>query len=105
MTKRSVTMLGIDLGKSSCSLVGLDAAGAVVLRRRARRETIIHAGYVCADLSSPPSSITLQTGRAIRFFEQAVLEREVSHDLLERAGFAAELFHFIRGRSPGGVAG
>src|SRR4051795_8544577 len=41
MTKRSVTMLGIDLGKSSCSLVGLDAAGAVVLRRRARRETIL----------------------------------------------------------------
>ncbi|NEU11400.1 IS110 family transposase [Methylobacterium sp. BTF04] len=34
-------MLGIDLGENSCSLVGLDAAGAVVLRRRARRETIV----------------------------------------------------------------
>ncbi|WP_336492663.1 IS110 family transposase [Methylobacterium nigriterrae] len=34
-------MLGIDLGKNSCSLVGFDAAGAVVLRRRARRETVV----------------------------------------------------------------
>src|SRR3954470_5029608 len=37
----SIAVLGIDLGKNSCSLVGLDAAGTVVLRRRARRETII----------------------------------------------------------------
>ncbi|MER2265582.1 IS110 family RNA-guided transposase [Methylobacterium oxalidis] len=34
-------MLGIDLGKNSCSLVGLDASGAVVLRQRSRRETIV----------------------------------------------------------------
>nr|WP_256380977.1 IS110 family transposase [Methylosinus sp. PW1] len=34
-------MLGIDIGKNICSLVGLDAAGAVVLRRRATRETLI----------------------------------------------------------------
>jgi len=48
-------MLGIDLGKSSCSLVGLDAAGAVVLRRWARRETII-------DLSAklPPCVVAME---------------------------------------------
>ncbi|AWI88000.1 IS110-like element ISMex31 family transposase [Methylorubrum extorquens] len=34
-------MLGIDLGKNSCSLVGFDPAGTVVLRRRARRDTIV----------------------------------------------------------------
>ncbi|WP_047170938.1 IS110 family transposase [Methylobacterium sp. GXF4] len=34
-------MLGIDLGKNSCSLVGFDVAGGVVLRRRARRETVV----------------------------------------------------------------
>jgi hypothetical protein len=34
-------MLCIDIGKNVCSLVGLDAAGAVVLRRRAKRETLI----------------------------------------------------------------
>jgi len=41
MAKSSVVVLGIDLGKNSCSLVGLDATGAVVLRRRARRETVV----------------------------------------------------------------
>lgn len=37
----SVQVLGIDLGKNSCSVVGLDAAGRVVLRRRVRREGIV----------------------------------------------------------------
>jgi transposase len=36
-----VAVLGIDLGKNSCSIVGLDDRGAVVLRRRMRREGII----------------------------------------------------------------
>jgi transposase len=34
-------VLGIDLGKNVCSLVGLNATGAVVLRRRAKRETLV----------------------------------------------------------------
>jgi len=36
-----IAILGIDLGKNSCSIVGLDAVGAVVLRRRMRREGVI----------------------------------------------------------------
>jgi transposase len=36
-----IAVLGIDLGKNSCSIVGLDDGGAVVLRRRMRREGII----------------------------------------------------------------
>jgi transposase len=36
-----IAVLGIDLGKNSCSVVGLDAAGEVVVRRRMRRETVI----------------------------------------------------------------
>src|SRR4029450_7407384 len=36
-----VSVLGVDLGKNVCSLVGLDASGAVVLRRRVKRETLI----------------------------------------------------------------
>lgn len=35
-----VQVLGIDLGKNSCSLVGLDTAGRVTVRRRMRRESI-----------------------------------------------------------------
>src|ERR671926_1322655 len=38
---QTIVVLGIDLGKNSCSLAGLDASGAVVLRRRMRRETIV----------------------------------------------------------------
>lgn len=37
----NIAILGIDLGKNVCSLVGLDDVGAVVLRRRVRRETLI----------------------------------------------------------------
>ena len=33
-------MLGIDLGKNSCSVVGLDSTGAVIKRRRMRTESI-----------------------------------------------------------------
>jgi hypothetical protein len=36
-----IVTLGIDLGKNSCSVVGLDESGAVVLRRRMRRQTIL----------------------------------------------------------------
>ena len=37
----TISVLGIDLGKNVCSVVGLDASGAVVLRRRAERETLL----------------------------------------------------------------
>jgi transposase len=36
-----IAVLGIDLGKNSCSVTGLDATGRVVLRRRMRRGGII----------------------------------------------------------------
>lgn len=36
----TIVVLGIDLGKNSCSLAGLDESGAVVLRRRLRREAV-----------------------------------------------------------------
>jgi transposase len=36
-----IAILGIDLGKNSCSIVGVDVAGAVVVRRTMRRQTLI----------------------------------------------------------------
>src|SRR5215207_8283192 len=36
-----VTVLGIDLGKNSCSIVGLDETGRLVLRRRMRRDGVV----------------------------------------------------------------
>lgn len=41
MTRTPIAVLGIDLGKMSFSVVGLDTDGAVVLRRSMRRETLI----------------------------------------------------------------
>jgi transposase len=36
-----IAVLGIDLGKDSCSVVGLDASGRIVLRRRMRRDGVV----------------------------------------------------------------
>lgn len=36
-----ISTLGIDLGKNSCSVVGLDVSGRVVMRRRMQRATVI----------------------------------------------------------------
>ena len=35
----SIVIVGIDLGKNSCSIVGLDSLGTVVVRRRLRRDS------------------------------------------------------------------
>ena len=37
----SIVIVGIDLGKNSCSVVGLDEGGKVVVRRRMRRDGVI----------------------------------------------------------------
>ena len=39
--RTDIAVLGVDLGKNVCSVVGLDAAGAVVMRRKMKRETLI----------------------------------------------------------------
>jgi len=50
-----ISVLGIDLGKNSCSVVGLDAIGKVVVRRRMRRETVIaYAGTL------PPCVVAME---------------------------------------------
>jgi transposase len=36
-----IGILGIDLGKNSCSVAGLDASGRVVLRRRMHRDAVV----------------------------------------------------------------
>jgi transposase len=38
----NIAVLGIDLGKNTCSVVALDASGRVVLRRRMQRKTILN---------------------------------------------------------------
>lgn len=41
MIKSPIAVLGVDLGKNSCSLVGLDETGLVVLRRRLTRDGVL----------------------------------------------------------------
>jgi hypothetical protein len=41
MALAAISVLGVDLGKNVCSVVGLDSSGAVVMRRKMRRETLI----------------------------------------------------------------
>ena len=36
-----IAVLGVDLGKNSCSVAGVDASGSVVLRRRLRRDGVV----------------------------------------------------------------
>jgi transposase len=40
----TITVLGIDLGKNSCSVAGFDETGRVVLRRRLTRDGIVRLG-------------------------------------------------------------
>src|SRR4028119_795782 len=40
----AVAVLGIDLGKNSCSIAGLDETGRVVLRRRLTRDGVVRLG-------------------------------------------------------------
>jgi transposase len=51
----SVAIVGIDLGKNVCSVVGMDAAGAVMTRRRMRRQTLIR---FVAEL--PPCAVAME---------------------------------------------
>jgi transposase len=37
----TISVLGIDLGKNSCSVAGLDETGRIVLRRRLTRESVV----------------------------------------------------------------
>jgi transposase len=37
----AIVILGVDLGKNLCSVVGLDEAGVVVIRRTMRRQTVL----------------------------------------------------------------
>jgi len=63
-----IEVLGIDLGKNSCSVAGLDDTGRVVLRRRMQRESIIKLAS-----GLPPSVMAMEAccgahhlGRALR---------------------------------------
>jgi transposase len=63
-----IAVIGIDLGKNSCSVVGLDAAGRVVLRRRVSREGVVKlaAGRPCCVMAMEACCGAHHLGRVLR---------------------------------------
>lgn len=55
MTKATIAVLGIDLGKNTCSMAGLDVTGAIVLRRKVTRDALI--AFAAA---LPPCTIAME---------------------------------------------
>ena len=53
----TISALGVDLGKTVCTVVGFDGAGQVVMRRKVRRETLIG---LAAKL--PPCMVAMEAG-------------------------------------------
>jgi transposase len=68
-----VATLGIDLGKTWCSLVGLNPEGAVVLRRKVRQERLVE---ITAKL--PPRRIGMEASRGAHYLTRLLLAQ--GHD-------------------------
>jgi hypothetical protein len=64
----NIVVLGIDLGKNSCSVVGLDAGGRVVLRRRLHREGVVKlaAGLTSCVMAMEACCAAYHLGRMLR---------------------------------------
>jgi len=60
MALAAISVLGIDLGKNVCSIVGLNTSGAVVMRRKVRRETLIALAE-----KLPPCIVGMEGQRAL----------------------------------------
>jgi transposase len=65
-----MAVLGVDLGKNSCSVVGLDAAGRVILRRRMQRKTIMSLAT-----KLPPCIIAMEACCGAHHFGRALATR------------------------------
>src|SRR5215211_3156739 len=72
MTKTTTTIavLGIDLGKNSCSLAGLDGSGAIILRRRMSREGVLK--FIA---SLPPCVVAMEACCGAHFMGRAAAAR------------------------------
>ena len=73
-TVRAVTTIGIDMGKNTLHMVGLDSLGAIILRERVSR------GRITSRLANlPPCLIGIEAGMATHYVarELAVLGHDV----------------------------
>lgn len=85
----SIVILGIDLGKNSCSIVGLDADGAVVVRRRMLSPEYVRP-YVKAqknddrDAEAIAEAATRPTMRFVEIKSEEQLDVQTLHRVRDR---------------------
>ena len=73
-TVRAVTTIGIDMGKNTLHMVGLDSLGAIVLRERVSR------GRITSRLANlPPCLIGIEAGMATHYVAREVAA--LGHDV------------------------
>jgi transposase len=78
-TVRAVTTIGIDMGKSTLHMVGLDSLGAIVLRERVSRVRI------ASRLANPPTClIGIEAGMATHRWAKGGLMRLWQTSLISR---------------------
>jgi hypothetical protein len=81
----SIVVLGVDLGKNSCSVVGVDAVGTVITRRSMRRQTLIDYGPPHASDAQPNFADQWLGARPIRLNERMrVWAKGLGRDSSER---------------------
>lgn len=73
-TLQAVTAIGIDMGKTTLHMIGLDARGAIVLRERVSR------GRIASRLANvPPCLIGIEAGMATHYVARELTE--LGHDV------------------------
>ena len=81
-TLHAVTAIGIDMGKTTLHMIGLDARGAIVLRERVSR------GRIASRLANvPPCLIGIEAGMATHY-----VARELGHDVKQVPATYAKSF-------------
>src|SRR3974377_1310050 len=71
---RTVTTIGIDLGKTTLHMVGLDSCGAIVLREKVSR------GRIASRLANlPPCLIGIEAGMATHYVARELMA--LGHDV------------------------
>jgi len=89
---RIVTTIGIDMGKTTLHMVGLDSCGAIVLREKVSRGRIARFPSLCRSLNlrpPPPASQGQIFGRAIRSGSHASPTKPGSLSTTGRAAFSS----------------
>jgi transposase len=84
-TIHAVTVIGIDMGKSTLHMVGLDSSGAIVLRERVSR------GRITSRLANlPPCLIGIEAGMATHYVARELAA--LGHDVKQVPAMCAKPF-------------